>query len=184
VALNDIKKKILAEAQGKAGKILADAEAEAARRLSAAQKQLNAERKKADAELEKERAQAVRQRRQLWQMETAQKSLGQKRDCLEQVLALAVKNLSGRKLKNYYARILRDVNLTGAKILAGGDKAALAEVLQTLGTPDTPIVAPENWPAGRLEIDYGKARLDCSVELNARETAAASEAEIAARLWP
>jgi hypothetical protein len=43
---------------------------------------------------------------------------------------------------------------------------------------------PQDWPAGRLEIDYGKARLDCSVELNAREMAAASEAEIAARLWP
>jgi hypothetical protein len=184
VALNDIKKKILAEAQSQAEKILAAARTEAAQKLSAAQKQLHAERKKADALLEKERALSVRQRRQLLQMETAQKCLAQKRACLEQVLALAVKDLSGRKLKKYYARILRDVDFTGAKILAGGDKAALAEVLQSLGAPDTPTLTPENWPAGRLEIDYGKARLDCSVELNARETAAAAEAEIAARLWP
>ncbi|GBR73082.1 vacuolar type H+-transporting ATPase subunit E [Candidatus Termititenax aidoneus] len=184
MALNDIKKKILAEAQNRAKKILSAAEAESARRLSVAQKQLNTARKKADAELEKERAQAVRQRRQLLQMEIAQKSLGQKRAKLEQVLALAVKNLSGRKLKNYYAKVLRTVNFNGAKILAGGDKTMLAEVLQTLGAPDTPILTPQDWLAGRLEIDYGKARLDCSVELNARETAAASEAEIAARLWP
>ncbi|MDR2428623.1 MAG: hypothetical protein LBD62_02325 [Candidatus Margulisbacteria bacterium] len=184
MALNDIKKKILAEAQSQAEKIRTAAETEAARKLSAAQKQLNAERKKADAELEKERARSVRQRRQLLQMETAQKSLGQKRACLEQVLALAVKSLSGKKLKKYYAKILQTVDFNGAKILAGGDKAPLEEVLRELGAPDLPIITPSGWPAGRLELDYGKARLDCSVELNAREAAAAAEAEIAARLWP
>ena len=183
MALNDIKKKILAEAQGQANKILTAAETEAAQKLSAAQKQLNAERKKIAAELEKERALSVQQRRQLLQMETAQKCLAQKRACLERVLALAVKNLSGRKLKSYYAKVLRTVDFNGAKILAGGDKAPLEEVLRALGVPDTPIVMLENWPAGRLEIDYGKARLDCSVELNVREAVSAAEAEIAARLW-
>ncbi|MDR1453473.1 MAG: hypothetical protein LBJ25_05825 [Candidatus Margulisbacteria bacterium] len=184
MALDDIKKKILAEAQNQAGKILAAAQTAAAQKLSAAQKQLNAARKKAAAELEKERALSVQQRRQLWQMEITQKCLAQKRTCLEQALTLAVKDLSGKKLKKYYARILRAADFNGAKVLAGGDKAVLAEVLQTLGAPDTPVFTPENWPAGRLELDYGKARLDCSVEPNVREAAAAAEAEIAARLWP
>ena len=183
MALDDIKKKILAEAQSQADKILTAAQTAAAQKLSAAQRQFSAERKKAAAELEKERALSVRQRRQLLQMETAQKCLAQKRACLEQVLALAVKSLSGKKLKKYYAKILRTVDFNGAKILAGGDKAPLEETLRALGAPDTPLITPENWLAGRLELDYGKARLDCSVELNAREAASAAEAEIAARLW-
>lgn len=182
MALDDITKKILAEAQSKAAKITAAAEKAAAEKLAVAQKQIKTARQKAEAETAQDRARSIQQRRQLLAMETEQKVLACKREYLAQVLQTATETVQRKKLKEFLTKVFRNVDFQGARVLAGGDGQAASDALKTLGV-SAKVVTQKDWADTRVEVDYGRARLDCSVELAARDTAQKLEAELAGRLW-
>jgi vacuolar-type H+-ATPase subunit E/Vma4 len=183
VALEDIQNKILDEARASAAQIASAADQAAAEKVAAAEKRLQAERQKALAELAGERARALQQRRQLLLMETSQSALALKREYLQKVLALAVEQIVKKKLKEYYVKIFKTVDFQGARILAGGDPAPVAAACKASGV-SAEIIPQPDWPAGRLEVDYGRSRLDCSLALYAQELAQTLESALAERLWP
>ena len=183
MALAEIKQKILSEAQAKADAILAAAEKLAAEKLAVAQKQFKAERQKAETLLAKEREQTVQQRRQLLAMESEQKGLALKREYLQQTLQLAVEKIRQKKLKEFYLKIFRGLELHGAQIITGGETAPAEAACRALGVSPK-IILKKDWPAGCLEIDYGRSRVDCSLLQYAQELTRTMEAELAERLWP
>jgi len=179
MTLENIKQKILGEAETKANGILTAAEKLAAEKLAAAQKQVNAERQKIAAQLAKEREQAIQQHKQLLAMEGEQAALALKREYLQKVLEQAVEKIKRKKLSQYYKKTLKNIDLTAARILVN-DRAAEADIPAEI---QTEIVQQKDWPDGRLELDYGRSRLDCSLDLYARELARTLEAGLAERLW-
>lgn len=183
MALADIKQKILSEAKAKAAEITAATEKLVAEHMTAAQKQGKAERQKVEAVLAKEIGQAVQRRRQILILAGEHKILALKREYLQQILDGAVEQIKQKKLPEFYAKILKGSDFNNAQIFVGADTAPVKAACQKLGV-EPKIVLKKDWPAGRLEIDYGRSRVDCSLSLYAQELARTLEAELAEKLWP
>ena len=183
MALKDIKRKILGEAQAKAAEITAAAEKLAAQNLEAAQKTIRRERQIAKDQLAKEHEQALQPRLQVLALEGEHRILALKREYLQQTLDLAVERITQKKLPEFYTKIFKEIKLDGAQIFVGGDIAPAETACRKLAV-EPKIVLKKDWPIGRVEIDYGKSRLDCSLPLYAKELAKTMESELAERLWP
>jgi len=182
MALADIKQKIISEAEGRAAEIISAAKKLATEKLTAAQKIILRERLSEEERLVKEREQALLPHRQVLALESNSSVLSRKRTYLQQVLDLAVERITQKSLPEFYAKILKGLDLAGAQIFIGGDIAPVETACQKLGI-NPKITLKEDWPAGRLELDYGLSRMDCSLPLYAQELSQTLEAELAEKLW-
>ncbi|MBU0580115.1 MAG: V-type ATP synthase subunit E [Candidatus Margulisbacteria bacterium] len=190
MALRDIEKKIVQEAEKEAKKIIADAEKENKAKLNSVKNELKQEQDRLKESIQKKIIQAVEQRKMLAKLEATQKILFTKRKYLEQMFTEVKEDIlnSEEYSKTFFREILKKVK----KILPL-DQAITLEVaaeheeilLKAIKAEELvgKIVPHKGWAKGSMEIISGKSRIDCSLDISLAEELKAQEKKLAEMLF-
>jgi len=190
MALADIEKRIITDAEKEAAAIRDKASTERASRKKIVQDELNRERKSREETLEQRAAQTVDQRKQLLQMEASQKVLEAKREHLNTVIAEVKKEIIEHEATRarFFKKVFADVapqlvNEPSVSIETASANKDLVKGLIPLLHAKAEVVTHKDWTADRLEVVLTRARINCSVELVLREQVQGLEAQVAEILF-
>ena len=190
MALADIEKKIIQDAEKEAADVRAQAQREQSARLKKVRDEIAAERKRFQAELAVHIERSVDQKKHLLSMEAAQKYLQAKRGHLsavfQEVRDELVKNERQRAalFKHLFRAVLP--MLSGEQAVSVETSVANKDLIKEAfpeSALKTHYTFHKEWDAGRCELQLTRARIDLSIDLFMKEQGRALEAWTAEQLF-
>lgn len=189
MALEDIEKKIINDAERDAKKITTEVEKEQVGRLEVVKQEVAAEKKQLFDKIDHKVKQAVEQRKMLAKLEASQEILKAKRDILDKLrIEVRAEILSEEDLTTaFFKKILGGLGdvLAESKAsleVAAANEKALQKALKALSA-NIKISSKKKWEPGRLEFVEQRSRIDCSLDLFLKEELEKNEQEIAEKLF-
>ncbi len=190
MALADITKKIISEAEVEAERILQQGNVIQQQKLKSAKAELDQERKQHQESCVEFRARTLEQKKQLLTMEAGQKILSAKRNALGKILNEVEQDILQDKdhYKLYLENTFQQIKplLLGEAELVVNTAPFHAEIVEKaagyLGVKSK-VHAQKNWQQGRLEVVLKRSSIDCSLKRYIAERGALMAREIAAELF-
>ncbi len=187
MALADIEKKIIGDAEKEAVQIVARARTEQFERVTSVKKELSQRYSELNAQLQSRTALEAEQHKQLQKMDAAQKLLAAKRKALEELFSEVIKDIldDESRLVDFFKAVLTQSlpadNAVSIEVAAVHEKALKHALKDMKCAAD--VVLKKEWQPGRLEVVLTKARIDCSLALYVQEKGRQFEARIAQILF-